>query len=270
MAGSSISCRFTFDEFMSALPRFALALVVTWTVCACSWSRADAAGTRASPRAEIQVALCGQPDAIERALELVPRGPDYETWLFDDADLSMLQRGLRIRLRVKPKDSELTVKIAAQDCGALAPGLVPKKEGKCEFDVHGEHIEGVVSLTRTLDASAVQGLIAGRKPMAQALSAAQVRYLRQRAGAWPLPTDLRALGPIANRVLETPDKIYDVDLSRLPGGEQYLEISIKVPRDDVGRARTALAIRLAQSKVEVCADQAGQAATKLRQLLQRR
>ncbi len=268
MGGPKGPCRYASDAIMIAFPRFVHAVVLAWT--ACTWTTTDAAGTRASPRAEIQVALCGPPDAVERALALVPRGADYETWLFDDADLSMLQRGLRIRLRVHAKGSELTVKVAAQDCDALAHGLVPKREGKCEYDVHGERIEGVVSLTRNLGTRATQDLIAGRQPMPQAMSAAQVRYLRQLAGAWPLPTDLRALGPIANRVLETPDKVYDVDISRLPGGEQYAEASIKVPRSDVDRARAALAARLAQSNVDVCADQAGQAAAKLRQLLQRR
>ena len=110
----------------------------------------------------MQVALCEPHDVLERKLALKPRGSAYQTWLFDDASLSLLDRGVRLRLRSKPDGAELTLKVGGQDCDALPRGAVPKREGKCEFDVYDGTAEGVVSLTTTLNADAARELLAGR------------------------------------------------------------------------------------------------------------
>ena len=123
-------------------------------------------------------------------MELRPREAPYEVWQFDDASLTLLARGLRLRLRMKSSRSELTLKIADQNCEQLAPGLVPAGEGKCEYDVYGAQRGGAVSLNTTLDAKSTGDLLAGRLTMPQALSAAQVRYLRDVLHYWPLPAGL--------------------------------------------------------------------------------
>ena len=219
------------------------------------------------PRAEYQVLLCEPVASLERKLALSPRAAPYETWLFDDSALSMFEHGLRFRLRVGGAGSELTLKVARQDCHALAPGLVPSKEGKCEFDVYGSSTQGAVSLTRKLDSTQTRDLLERRTSIPDALTPAQIRYLREIVKVWPLPGDLRPLGPISNRVLVTRAPGYDVDVSTLPDGERYAEISTKVPLADVDRARAALDSHLASAGVAACADQRGQAATKLRRLL---
>ncbi len=221
----------------------------------------------AQPRMEIQVALCGDPVAIERALALRPREAAYRTYLFDDTALALLDRGLRLRLRVRAQAAELTLKAADQSCPTLPAGLVPRGEGKCEYDLHGDRIAGAVSLATPLSPAAADALISGQQPVAQALSPAQSRFLREAAGVWPLPADLRALGPIENRVYSTPDRRYDVDIQRLPGGREYVEISQKVPVARAQEARRALEAHLKTTGVTMCADQAGQAANKLRALL---
>ena len=219
----------------------------------------------AGPRAEIQVSLCEPAAAIESKLGLAPRGPAYETFLFDNAALAMLDRGLRLRLRTAPKGGELTLKVARQDCRALPAGAVPKGEGKCEYDVHGDVVTGAVSLARALDAAQVRDLIAGRIKVEALLSPSQVRYLRDTVRSWPLPDGLRPLGPIANRVYAS--SRYDVDVSTLPGGEQYAEIADKVPLDRVPAERDELARHLERAGVTVCANQEGQAAAKMKLLL---
>jgi len=222
----------------------------------------------AAPRAEIQVGLCGAPPDIARALDLVPRGPAYETWLFDDPSLTLLDRGVRLRLRMHPTDPVLTLKVAGQDCRTLPHGLVPRGEGKCEYDVHGAAMAGAVSLDHRIAAQAARALVEGTPPSA-ALSAAQRRYLREVLRLDPLPPDLRALGPIRTEVFRTRDRRYDVDQSTLPDGAASVEISIKVPLAKVTAAETALAERLAAAGVTPCADQSGQAAAKLRSLRER-
>ena len=81
---------------------------------------------------------------------------------------------------------------------------------------------------------------------------------------------LRALGPIENTVYATRDGRYDVDVQRLPSGQAYVEVSEKVPVARGDPARRALDAHLARAGVAVCADQAGQAGSKLRSLLESR
>ena len=237
------------------------------TAVALTAAVACAVAAAAGRRAEVQVTLCGEPAAIERALDLTPRGAPYETWLFDDDALALHERGLRLRLRLRADGAELTLKAADQPCTALAPALVPRRQGKCEYDVHGERMTGTVSIATALDAPTAQALVAGRLPPAEALSEAQVRFLREGTSAWPLPPGLRALGPIANRILTTPGGRYDVDAQRLPDGRHFVEISAKVPVAEAPATQRALHARVERAGVAVCADQAGQAGHKLRALL---
>ena len=224
-------------------------------------------GSVPAPRAEVQVELCTPFSDIERSLKLRPDGDPIEVWLFDDAALTLFERGLRVRLRAHGKHGDLTVKVANQDCSRIDAKMVPPKEGKCEFDVHGASMSGTVSLSRHLSRKKWKDLVAGRVAVADLLSPVQIAYLRDVAKIWPLPTDLRALGPKQSRAYAMQDKSYEVDVSKLPSGEQYVEMSHRVPVAEAQTARAALDAMLARSGVTVCADQAGQAANKLKLML---
>ena len=158
-------------------------------------SAAGADSSRGAPpmRTEIQIALCAPPERIERALDLRARGAPIKVWLFDDASLTLFGRGLRFRLRVADGRSELTLKVADQDCARLDPKVVPPGEGKCEYDVHGTRMAGAVSLTRSLGQNSADELLAGRVTLAQVLSTSQIAYLRDVVGMWPLPPGIRGL-----------------------------------------------------------------------------
>jgi len=216
----------------------------------------------AAPRAEVQMAVCVPLVTLTRKLALIPREAAYGTWQFDDGRLGLLERNVRIRLRVRKGGGELTVKIATPDCAAVR---VPKHDGKCEYDVYGGKPQSALSLTRKLDAAVTRDLAAGRSAVASALGATQAQYLRAVPGAWPLPADLRPLGPIANGVY-VDARGNDVDVSTLPDGTRYVEIGIKVPLADATAAQQALEARLTEAGVTVCTDQRGQAADKLRRL----
>ncbi len=249
---------------MAAMKHAALAAAALAAAVACAAVPVSAASSR---RAEVQVALCGSPDAIVQALDLRPRAAPYRTWLFDDDALALSARGVRLRLRARETGAELTLKAADQPCTALPASLVPAREGKCEYDVHGGRMTGTVSISTLLDDAATGDLVAGRLSLAQALSAAQVRFLREAVDAWPLPAGLRALGPIAVRPYTTPGRRYDVDVQQLPDGRQHVEISVRVPVAEAADARRALEARLARAGVAACADQSGHAADTLRALL---
>jgi len=226
---------------------------------------------QAAPLADVQFSLCEKPEQVQRALSLSPRGAAGEVWLFDDAQTSLFKSGVRLRLRTGKSGWELTLKLAEQDCEKLAAGALPAGEGKCEYDLHGDKLAGALSLTHVLDASTARELIKGGRPLSLALSATQTRVLRETPGAWPLPTGLRALGPTQVQSYRAPsrDKPYVVDVSTLPGGERYIEISLKVPRADAMKRRDEMVADLKQAGVPACADQTAQAANKLKTLVSR-
>ena len=224
------------------------------------------AGAKAT-RAEVQIGLCAPTEQVEHALALRPRRAPHNVWLFDDPALTLFGRGLRLRLRVAEGGSDLTLKVANQDCTTLDSRVVPPSEGKCEYDAYGTSVTGAVSLTRRLSANSTNDLITGRETPAQMLSPSQIAYLRDVVGIWPLPPGIRRLGPMQVRTYRTNGGLYDVDISQLPTGEQYVEISRKVPVADATRAMRALKTDLSRSGVEMCADQSAQVVNKLRALL---
>jgi hypothetical protein len=212
------------------------------------------------------MSLCAPADEIKRAFELHPRGAAFEVWLFDDKELSLFARGVRLRLRMMQHTAELTLKVADQECARLAAGVVPSGEGKCEYDSHGLEVAGAVSLSRTIDARLAEDLTSGGRSVEAALSQAQVRFLREIVALWPLPPGVRPLGPQRVHSWRAAHAPYIVDMTTLPSGEEFIELSRKVPLADAAQARTALDRDLARTGVASCADQSAQAINKLRAL----
>ena len=245
-----------------------VALTLAATLVQARATAADSTLSAKGARAEIQIGLCSPAEQVVQRLDLRPRGAPITVWQFDDPALTLFGVGVRLRLRVAADGrSELTLKVANQDCARLEHGLVPAGEGKCEYDVYGESMAGSVSLTRRLDAESTSGLVAGRVAPARVLSGAQIGYLRDVIKIWPLPSEVRALGPMQVLTYRSPDKLYDVDISQLPGDIQYAEISRKVPVPDALRLQAVMEADLSRVGVEPCADQSSQAGNKLRSLV---
>jgi hypothetical protein len=251
------------------MTRNATALAAMMLATAVNAPRATAAGPPGATeaRAEIQIGLCAPAERIVQALDLGPGGAPVEVWLFDDAALTLFGRGLRLRLRVNDGRAEFTLKVADQDCARLHAKVVRPAEGKCEYDVHGTSMAGAMSLTRRLSTKSSGDLLAGRVGPAQILSPSQVDYLREVVKFWPLPSGIRALGPTQIRSYRSRSGLYDIDVSRLPTGEQFVEISRKVPVADAARAMRTMGADLSNAGVETCPDQSAQAVNKLRALL---
>jgi hypothetical protein len=91
--------------------------------------------------------------------------------------------------------------------------------------------------------------------------------LRDELRLWPVPGDIRKLGPIEVRRYRTQGAVYDVEISRLPDDARYAEISRKVPLADASRAMAVLAEHLRKAGVATCDDQSSPAAGKLRALV---
>ena len=63
------------------------------------------------------------------------------------------------------------------------------------------------------------------------------------------------------------DKTYEVDVSKLPTGELYVEMSHRVPAAHALRAKDELDAMLKRAGVAACDDQSAQAANKLKLML---
>lgn len=219
-------------------------------------------------QAEVQIGLCSPIDEIVQALALRPRGTPIEVWQLDDPAMSLLGRGLRLRLRVATDGrAQLTLKVANQDCARLDAKLVPPREGKCEYDVYGSTAAGAVSINSKLNARRTRELLDGQLEIAKVLSPTQTRYLREVVGVWPLPDGIRNLGPMQLQTYRTAGRRYDVDVSRLPSGDRFAEISAKVTRPEAASTMQTMQAELKRAGVDMCADQTSQAANKLRSLL---
>jgi hypothetical protein len=242
------------------------ALLVSCAAAVCSL--ASAAALAAAAAVDIQFSVCDAPAHVERALGLHAHGALQQVWLFDDPALTLFGKGLRIRLRgAHGADFELTLKAAGHDC-SRQPELAAS-EGKCEYDLHDGKVAGALSLTRSVDATTAQQLVAGSVPLASVLSPAQTRFMQRVAGAWPLPAGMRALGPQQVRSYRAQGKSYAVDISELPGGERFIEVSRKVRQADAQRLRDELQAELTKAGVALCTDQSAQAVNKLRSLLRK-
>ena len=90
------------------------ALLVAASLVAVPLASGKTSHARAETQAEIQVALCSEPEQVVRALDLAPRAAVRETWLFDDAALTLFGLGLRVRLRATDGGGELTLKAAIE------------------------------------------------------------------------------------------------------------------------------------------------------------
>jgi hypothetical protein len=225
-------------------------------------------------QAEIQVNLCGAPDWVVQRLHMVEKGRPTTVWLFDTAAQDLHKDGLRLRLRQRGKGSELTLKVAGQNCLQVDPALL-KPDGKCEADLHGDTFDDVVSLTRPLDARARAELLAPDAGRGAALASAiisrldtnQLEWLGRRrrvaAGASYLPQDLARLGPSTVRTYRSPTQPYSVEVWTLPGGERFIELSQKVRRDAALPRRAEIQKQVAAAGVTLCADQDSQAQRKL-------
>jgi hypothetical protein len=226
----------------------------------------QAAAAASTPRAEVQINLCADPGEIVRALHLRSAGTPREVWYFETPAADVFARGVVFRLRLTEEGGDLTMKVADQDCRAVDPVVLREGGGKCEYDLHGADLRGAVSLTRKLGGATAKALVDGRLPLSDALSAAQVGYLRAKTSAWPLPAGITPRGPVWIDAYRPEGKKFGVEIWRLPSGQRYVEMSQKTAYADAWRLHARLQSELVRAGVAPCDDQSSQAGDKARNL----
>ena len=177
-------------------------------------------------------------------------------------------RGVVVRLRISDKESELTLKFARQNCLAINLELLPTDQAKCEYDMHGEKLEGAVSISRSLESQQVDDLLNGSAALVDFLSPVQERYLQEGADVWPLPSGLKILGPGTIDTYKKKGQPFTVEIWQLQSGLRTIEISQKSTVADARSVEVHLKEILAGSQVKICEDQSSQAGRKLQAYVQ--
>ena len=243
-------------------------------VCALAAAFAAADTRSVESQAEIQINLCSDPAQVISTLALVGDRKPTTIWLFDSPTLELNRSGLRLRLREHRKGSELTLKVAGQNCEQVNPALL-KPNGKCEADLHGDALDDVISLSRRLDKSGRERLLASDTargaPLAAALTAAmepsQRTMLAERrsatGGAEPLPADISRLGPSTVRTYRNRNASHVVEVWTLPAGQEFVELSEKTRRSVALARRAELTQLVNAAGLAICRDQESQAKNKL-------
>jgi len=153
-----------------------------------------------------------------------------------------------------------------------------RPDGKCEADLHGDSLEDVVSLSRSLSRDELRTLLpqpgAPKEPLADALWAQMSGGQRDLLGAsrhavgGRLPSELRALGPSQVRAYRSSADDFVVEVWTLPKGQQFVELSQRATRESAIALRARLLDRITSAGLTTCPDQQSQAGEKLRLLVQ--
>lgn len=221
--------------------------------------------------AEVQINLCSGVDETAQSLHLQPVAAErYEVWYFDTADTALFRNGIVVRVRIKGRSNELTLKFADQDCARIAPGSLPPQHSKCEYDVRGTASSaGAISISRTLGDEEWRSLRAKPGDLPAMLSPAQVDFLRGKNSAWPLPSPLLALGPVRVQPYRAKGEEFVVEAWQFPSGYRLQEISQKSSLSNASALNDELRARLTKHRLTICPDQGSPAGAKLRDLLGR-
>ena len=214
-----------------------------------------------------------RPDEIAKAraaLGLDDAGAErVEVCFYDTSALQLFESGLVLRTRVAHgDDDDVTVKLRPLAPSAVAASWFDVDGFKCEEDRSGKESVPSCSLTVSRSAKAIDAVQHGKGPIASLLSEEQCRLVRDYAKVQPEWDSLEALGPLDAKTWDIElaglDGKVSAELWTLPGGQQMLEVSTKVPQGEADAAAAALDAALAAQGL----DASGAQETKTRAALQ--
>jgi len=228
-------------------------------------------GTAAAQRAlaEVQVKVCSAPQQAITALRLAPaKRPRMRVWLFDTPAFALQQQGVLVRVRDDGRRVELTIKARVRSCTQMDPRTLGR-HGKCETDLHGEHVQDAVSISsrpRQLQATALLEAEAAYAAtlLPDLLTPEQRALLDTHASG--LTTGLRRYGPATVDLYDWPGTSAEVEVWTLPGLAPLIEVSQKSTPADAPALRTRLEQQVAAGGLALCDDQRSQTPARLKAL----
>lgn len=231
---------------------------------------AAAGGVAAQQRAaEVQVKVCSEPQQAISALRLAAAKPSHmRVWLFDTPAFSLQQRGLLVRLRDDGRRVELTVKARVENCARVDARTLGAR-GKCETDLHGNHVQDAVSVSGRPRKAQARELIdadatAAAALLPAALTAEQRALIESQGGLQA--TGLKRYGPAPVVLYDWPGTEAEVEVWTLPNTPPLMEVSQKSTATAAPALRQRLEQQLAAAGLTLCADQASRTPARLKAL----
>ena len=190
-------------------------------------------------------------------------------YFFDTKTLGLFDKGLILRARqLKDGKDDSTIKIRPVKPASVGASWLKEPGFKLESDATGDKVVQSASLTHPQKHGEIKAVAAGQRELVRLFSQAQEKLLAEFA---PAPVDflkLKVLGPIAALRWSIASKEVAGDITaeewRLPDGQDLLELSIKVDRDNEAKAaqRTFLRV-LKDAGIDTTGTQAAKTRTAL-------
>lgn len=182
-------------------------------------------------------------------------------WFFDTPALALAASGVVLRARERQGEpDDATVKLRPMDEARIEPAWRALRGFKCESDLAGERAETACSLDAVTAPGAIDAVGRRARPPAELFDANQRRFLAAYAPIAIPWTALEPLGPVDASVWHFAAAGWDgklgLELWRLPGGAELLEISTRVPESEAEQARAELIAYLHGRGLETSAAQA--------------
>ena len=164
---------------------------------------------------------------------------------YDTPALELFDSGLVLRSRVAHgDDDDVTVKLRPLPPSAVAASWFDEDGFKCEEDRSGQESVSSCSLTVSRSAHAIEAVQHGKSTIASLFAEDQRRFVRDYAKVQPNWERLEVLGPLDAKSwdFELPglEPELSAELWTLPGGQQMLEVSTKVPQSEADATAVAL------------------------------
>lgn len=220
-------------------------------------------------RAEVQVKVCSTPQQAIAALGLKPaKRPQMRVWLFDTPAFALQQQGVLVRMRDDGRRIELTTKARVRSCAQIDQRALGR-QGKCETDLHGDHVQDAVSISSRPKSHQATALLKAEAEYAgtllpRLLTPDQSALLD--AHARGMTAGLRRYGPAAVELYDWPATGAEVEVWTLPGLASLMEVSQKSTVAEAVTLRQRLERQITAGGLALCADQGSRTPARLKAL----
>ena len=173
----------------------------------------------------------------------------FAVCFYDTRALELFKSGLILRSRHGDGDDDVTVKVRPLAPSAVAASWFAEDGFKCEEDRSGHSAAASCSLTVSRSKHAIEDVEHGTVSVASLFSEEQSRFVSDYARVKPDWTSLLVLGPLEamswDIELQGVEPEVSAEMWTLPGGQQMLEVSTKVPQSEADATAAALDAALA-------------------------
>jgi hypothetical protein len=185
---------------------------------------------------------------------------DGEVYFFDTKALALFDHDVLLRARVIGDDRESTVKLRPAATAVAVAARANNEKVKVELDIAGQKQSLSAKLDKKRDPGEIEAVAAAPGTVPALFSDKQRDLMALHAPGAPALDVLRVLGPVVARKWELPPTAgfpYKLAVEKwvLDDAMQFIELSIKVDRDQAAKAQADFLGLLADRQLHVTNEQ---------------